>query len=193
MAKTKHAKAGAGSSVSPTRLLHRALQVALDYHAEAAGPGGLTQRQYTLLQAVGATPGQSQSDLVKNTGIDRSTLADLVARLRAKGFLERRRSASDGRANVVTLSTSGSEALAAGSAPSSEADARLMSLLSPKKGEALVRLLSALTTAADAPKSDLRAKRKAGKTGKRAVKAPKAKKKKRKSAKPTSVSAPKAA
>jgi len=34
-----------GLSQSATHLLHRVLQLALDYHAEASGPAGLTQRQ----------------------------------------------------------------------------------------------------------------------------------------------------
>jgi len=42
-----------GLSQSVTHLLHRVLQLALDYHAEASGPAGLTQRQYTVLAAAG--------------------------------------------------------------------------------------------------------------------------------------------
>ena len=70
----------------------------------ASGPSGLTQRQFTVLAAAGAADGVSQSDLVRATGIDRSTLADLVARMIAKGLLERERSATDARANTVRLS-----------------------------------------------------------------------------------------
>ncbi|HZZ87227.1 MAG TPA: helix-turn-helix domain-containing protein, partial [Caulobacteraceae bacterium] len=84
MAKKQKSPDG-GLSQSVTHLLHRVLQLALDYHAEASGAAGLTQRQYTVLAAAGAADGVSQSDLVRATGIDRSTLADLVARMITKG------------------------------------------------------------------------------------------------------------
>ena len=106
MAKKQKAADG-GLSQSVTHLLHRVLQLALDFHAEATGPKGLTQRQYTVLAAAGVSDGVSQSDLVRATGIDRSTLADLVARMIAKGLLERERSATDARANSVRLSAAG--------------------------------------------------------------------------------------
>ena len=53
MAKGKGKSKGepAPLAASATHLLHRALQLALDFHAEAAGPGGLTQRQYAVLSA----------------------------------------------------------------------------------------------------------------------------------------------
>ena len=47
----KQKNADGGLSQSVTHLLHRVLQIALDYHAEASGPMGLTQRQFTVLAA----------------------------------------------------------------------------------------------------------------------------------------------
>jgi DNA-binding MarR family transcriptional regulator len=139
-----------GLSQSVTHLLHRVLQLALDYHAEASGPTGLTQRQFTVLAAAGAADGVSQSDLVRATGIDRSTLADLVARMISKGLLERERSATDARANTVRLSEAGRSALAEGGKPATRSDARLLELLPPKKRESFVRTLTTLAAAADA-------------------------------------------
>ena len=62
---------------SPSHLLHRALQRALDIYAETAGPTAVTQRQFAVLAAVAAHEGLTQADLVRSTGIDRSTLAEL--------------------------------------------------------------------------------------------------------------------
>ena len=76
----KQGKIKGGLAESPSHLMHRALQLALDIYAEEAGPDGLTQRQFAVLEAVAARSGLTQTDLVKATGIDRSTLADLVAR-----------------------------------------------------------------------------------------------------------------
>ena len=39
---------------SPSHLLHRALQLALDIYAEETGPDAVTQRQYAVLGAVAA-------------------------------------------------------------------------------------------------------------------------------------------
>ena len=138
-----------GLSQSVTHLLHRVLQLALDYHAEASGPAGLTQRQYTVLAAAGAADGVSQSDLVRATGIDRSTLADLVARMISKGLLERERSATDARANTVRVSAAGKAALAEGGKPAARSDERLLELLPAKKRESFLKTLATLAATAD--------------------------------------------
>src|SRR5271165_1682879 len=81
MAKGKGKIVRDGLNGSVTHLLHRALQLALDYHADAAGSASLTQRQFTVLAAAAAADGLTQNDLVRAIGIDRSTLAYLVARM----------------------------------------------------------------------------------------------------------------
>jgi MarR family transcriptional regulator, temperature-dependent positive regulator of motility len=178
-----------GLSQSVTHLLHRVLQLALDYHAEASGPAGLTQRQYTVLAAAGAADGVSQSDLVRATGIDRSTLADLVARMIAKGLLERERSATDARANTVRVSEAGKLALAEGGKPAAHSDERLLELLPPKKRESFLKTLTTLASAADgAPAKAAEPKPEKVKTPKPA-KAASAKKKGKKSKKQPKVAA----
>jgi hypothetical protein len=77
---------------SPSHLLHRVLQLALDIYAEECGEAGVTQRQFAVLAAVAENEGVTQTGLVRATGIDRSTLADMVARMITKGHLERQRS-----------------------------------------------------------------------------------------------------
>jgi DNA-binding MarR family transcriptional regulator len=172
-----------GLSQSVTHLLHRVLQLALDYHAEASGPMGLTQRQYTVLAAAGAADGVSQSDLVRATGIDRSTLADLVARMMAKGLLERERSATDARANTVRVSQAGKLALTEGGKPAARSDARLLDLLPPKKRETFVKTLTTLAAAADATGAPEKA---AAPKAQKAAKTKPAKAKPAKAAKPAS-------
>src|SRR4029434_1329083 len=76
---------------SPIHLLHRAGQCAGDiFHAEMKD-GDLTPRQLAVLVTVAQNEGLSQTGLVDRTGIDRSTLADIVRRLQRKGLLQRRR------------------------------------------------------------------------------------------------------
>ena len=150
MAKGRAKVESAGLGASATHLLHRALQLALDLHADA-GPAEITQRQYTVLAAAAAVDGQTQNDLVRATGIDRSTLADLVARMLAKGLLERQRSATDARANTVRLSDAGRHVLDASAGPAAAADARLLSYLPAKKRDGFLKSLAALAAAADHP------------------------------------------
>jgi DNA-binding MarR family transcriptional regulator len=152
MSKGKARLEADGLAASPTHLLHRALQLALDLHAES-GRGEITQRQYTVLAAAAAAEGQTQNDLVRATGIDRSTLADLVARMLAKGLLERQRSATDARANTVRLSDAGRQALDASAGPAAQADERLLSYLPAKKREAFIKSLAVLASAADNPET----------------------------------------
>lgn len=175
---------------SPSHLLHRALQLALDIYADEQGEGGVTQRQYAVLAAVEAYEGLTQTDLVRTTGIDRSTLADMVARMIVKGLLERQRSTADARANAVSLTQAGRVALAEAKPKMAAADARLLRLLPSAKREALTAGLRELIRAGDEaaaepvplaakkPKADKAEKPKKAK----ADKADKAKKKKLKKA-----------
>ncbi len=132
MAKTKSgAKSGvAALEQSPSHLLHRALQRALDIYAEEFGEGGITQRQFAVLAAADEREGATQADLVRITGIDRSTLADMARRMIGRGLLERERSSLDARANAVRLTAVGREALVEARPKMAAADARLLKLIS---------------------------------------------------------------
>ena len=153
----KQAKIKGGLAESPSHLMHRALQLALDIYAEEAGPDGLTQRQFAVLEAVAARSGLTQTDLVKATGIDRSTLADLVARMTTKGLLERERSTLDARAKAVRLSPEGEAALLAARPRVEAADKRIMGLLPKSKRDSFLDLLCSLSDAADAAPEQARA------------------------------------
>ena len=76
-----------------------------------SGARELTKQQYTLLCALEHNDGASQTTLVEITGIDRSTLAEMVRRMLEKGLLSRERTEEDQRANAVAISPSGRKAL----------------------------------------------------------------------------------
>ena len=135
---------------SPSHLLHRALQVALDIYAEEIGPDAVTQRQYAVLSAVAAHEGLTQTDLVRTTGIDRSTLADLVARMIGKSLLARQRSAADARANTVRLTEQGRAALDLASPRVAAADERILKLLPSRKRDSFLDVLKEMSRAAEA-------------------------------------------
>lgn len=136
-------------AASPSHLIHRALQLALDIYAAETGTDGLTQRQFAVLEAVSQKSGLTQTELVRATGIDRSTLADLVVRMTRKGLLERERSVVDARAMAVRLSEAGAAALDAARPRVEAADKRIMALLPKGKREGFLALLSDLASAAD--------------------------------------------
>ncbi|MFT4074948.1 MAG: MarR family winged helix-turn-helix transcriptional regulator [Asticcacaulis sp.] len=136
-----------GLDESPSHLLHRVLQIALDIYNAEAGEDALSQRQYAVLKALEGTDGLSQTDLVKLTGIDRSTLADLVSRMLAKALVVRERSATDARANLVRIAEGGKTALTDMEPRVLAADEKILSLLSPPKRDSFVKLLRKLTSA----------------------------------------------
>ena len=136
-----------GLDESPSHLLHRVLQIALDIYNAEAGEGALSQRQYAILKALEGSEGLSQTDLVKVTGIDRSTLADLVSRMLAKELVARERSATDARANLVQIAEAGKAALTDMEPRVLAADEKILSLLSPPKRDSFVKLLRKLTHA----------------------------------------------
>ncbi|HUO22008.1 MAG TPA: MarR family winged helix-turn-helix transcriptional regulator [Caulobacteraceae bacterium] len=139
---------------SPSHLLHRALQLALDIYAEEAGSGAVTQRQFAVLAAVQSREGCTQSDLVKATGIDRSTLAELVARLIGKGLLARERSTLDARANTVTLTEAGRAAVAEAEPRVALADERILALVPSAKRESFLKTLADMAKAAGKPHAE---------------------------------------
>ncbi len=152
MAKDKSGVKGANAlNKSPSHLLHRALQLALDLYAEEFGLNGLTQRQFAVLAAVSAKEGLTQTELVTITGIDRSTLADMATRMITKGLLERQKSSVDGRANAVSLTDAGRAALEDARPRMAATDARLLKLIPSSKRETFMGLLSDLVASGAAP------------------------------------------
>ncbi len=176
-------------SGSASHLLHRVLQIALDVYAEETGKGGLTQRQYAVLAAAADIDGASQTDLVNMTGIDRSTLADMVARMTDKGLLERERSSKDARAKTVRPTEEGRLALEITGPRVEIADLRILAGLPQAKRRAFLEALRILAGDAGAAsgKGAKKAEREAKAKDKpkaKAAKSDRKKKKKKAKAKP---------
>jgi DNA-binding MarR family transcriptional regulator len=94
-----------------------------------------------VLQAVDENEGLSQVDIMEATGIDRSSVADLVRRLIKQGLLRRRRQKRDTRLYAVRLTPEGKKALSFG-APAAEAAEK--DLLAPVRKELHQHVLDAL-------------------------------------------------
>ena len=111
---------------SPFHMLKRAAQYAAQLYMDGVGKSGLTQRQFTVLLAVDTNDGISQTAVVKLTGIDRSTLADLVARLMAQGYIQRRRTKDDARTNSIRITPAGKKMLKSAQPGADDVDKQLM-------------------------------------------------------------------
>lgn len=136
---------------SVSHLLHRAQQFAADRFSAELGRTDLTLRQFALLAAVGEQAGQTQTDLVRTTGIDRSTLADMIGRMEDRGLVVRDKAEADKRAKSVTLTAQGRSMLNAATPSAAAADRALMGAMPVSKQAGLVAglLLIAEAAAAD--------------------------------------------
>ena len=135
---------------SPVHLLRRCNQYCADlFDAETAGTD-LTARQLTVLIAVEAHDGASQTELVVQTGIDRSTLADIVARMLHRELLVRKRTETDARANAIRLAPKGARALKSAMASLRKTEQALLRPVPPAKRAEFLRHLAAIAAMVDA-------------------------------------------
>ncbi|MBI1385315.1 MAG: MarR family transcriptional regulator [Rhizobiales bacterium] len=140
---------GSSLSRSPVHLLHRASQRAADHFTGIMGQTELTPRQYAVLLTVAEHEGLSQTALVSITGIDRSTLADIVRRMLRKGILQRQRTRHDARTYEIRLTDRGAELLAAAQPVAREVDRQLLSELSVSERETLIEILTRIVVSQD--------------------------------------------
>ena len=136
-------------SESPAHLLRRAQQFASETFSDLGMSDGVTLRQSVVLAAVAEQEGLSQSDLVVATGIDRSTLADMIARMEARGLVTRSAAEDDARAKSVSLTNLGRDALEASLPAMKSVDAALMDILPKNRRKSFLDILRKLSDAAD--------------------------------------------
>lgn len=148
-------------SQSPSHLLRRCVQYANDLFSQEPGASDLTKQQFTVLVAVEQNEGVSQTDLVTVTGIDRSTLAEMIRRMIEKNLLVRERTETDQRANAVRLGPAGRKALRSARSASEKVERMLMSPLPSADRARFAKMLSAIVAAAesgDAPPAQERSR-----------------------------------
>lgn len=154
MAKTDRAADGAAALEAyrlveaPGHLMRRAQQRAVELFQRAVGRKGPTPRQFAVMLTIAQQPGLKQTELVALTGIDRSTLAELIERLARQGWVNRRRTRTDQRANAVELTEAGVKVAAAALPAVRRAQAQI---LAPLPAERRPAFLAALALLADLP------------------------------------------
>lgn len=134
-------------------LLHRATQV-LDHllsQCAAMRDASLTARQYAVLCAIARHEGGSQTILTGATSIDRSTLSDIIRRLKKRGWIVRQKSRSDSRAYKVFLTAEGLKVLSMAHDVVATTEKHFISMLRPQLRQPFMASLTALAQAKPHP------------------------------------------
>src|SRR5256886_4109032 len=145
----RKANGGFELSQAPSHLLRRCVQYANDLFSRESSATDLTKQQFTVLAAVEQNEGISQTDLVALTGIDRSTLAEMIRRMIDKGLLDRERTETDQRANAVRIAPSGKKALRGARTASDRVERTLLASLNATDRARFLKMLSAVVSQAE--------------------------------------------
>jgi len=137
------------AGTSSLHLLHRAGQCADELFAAQVGDSDITPRQFAVLMAVADSEEPSQTALVQKTGIDRSTLADIVRRLVERGLLQRKRTRRDARMYAVRLTDRGESTLKKAQPAARNTDERLLSAIPQREREVFLGALTKIVKMID--------------------------------------------
>lgn len=160
---------------SASHLLHRAEQMAAERFTQLVGDA-ITLRQFAVLSAIAEAKETNLTELVRATGIDRSTMAEMLKRMQERGWITRTASKDDGRVQSIHLAGTGSMILAGSMQHARAADAAVLDTLGKAKGRSFLNLLIAFAERAD--KQAARVQRGERKQAKRDAKAKTREKKK---------------
>lgn len=134
----------------PGFLIRRLHQIHLAMFAEECATLGITPVQFSILSVAEAQPGLEQARLGHEVGVDRTTLANVVARLEGRGLLTRAQGQSDRRLKHVALTPAGRDLLRQMEEPARRAHARTIEALPEAEREAFLRTLATLVDAGNA-------------------------------------------
>jgi len=134
---------------SPAHLVRRCHQFYGDLYARESGSQDLTKQQYLVLLALEQHDGISQTALVETTGIDRSTLAEMMRRMLERGLVSRERVKEDQRANAVAITQAGRKALRSARLAASRAEKLLLDPLPQSERGRFVKSLAVIAAAAE--------------------------------------------
>ncbi|WJD99700.1 MarR family winged helix-turn-helix transcriptional regulator [Streptomyces antimycoticus] len=109
----------------------------------------ITSPQFAVVNALMGKPEIDQRTLSEHVHLDRSTIADLVARLARRGLLERVRDPNDGRRNVLRLTDEGARVHRKLVTRTARMNRVFLSPLDETERETLLRLIARVTDAAE--------------------------------------------
>ena len=128
-------------AVRPGFLIRRLHQIHLALFMAECAEFDVTSVQYSILTAVQAHPGLDQVRLGETVGMDRATLANVLARLEARELVRRRASPTDKRLRLVMPTAKAAKLLTAMEPGARRAHERTIEGLRPgERGEFIATL-----------------------------------------------------
>jgi MarR family transcriptional regulator, lower aerobic nicotinate degradation pathway regulator len=131
----------------PGFLIRRLHQIHLSLFAEECAPFNVTPVQYSILTAVADQPGLEQAALAQEVGVDRATLANVVARLADRGLVRRQQGKQDRRLKHVYPTPACKRLLEQMEGPARRAHERTIETLKPRERDGFMKALSHLVSA----------------------------------------------
>lgn len=114
----------------------------LEHETSALEPLGIDVKQHAVLTALANEGPMTQQELGQRLGIDRTTVVAVVDGLDRAELLERRRSSTDRRAYLLTLTPTGRRTQQDGQRRVADAERALLGALDETEHRALTGLLS---------------------------------------------------
>lgn len=128
----------------PGYLFRRMQQIAVAIFVEECKAFDLTPVQYAALVAIHTHPGIDATRLSAVIAFDRSTLGNVIERLEARHYVERKPAAEDKRVKLLYLTRSGATLLRNIVPSAARAQARMLQPLKPADRKVLMGLLARL-------------------------------------------------
>lgn len=110
-------------------------------HEELLAPFGISAGQLAVLLLIDAREPESQQQVARRLGVDRTTMVSLIDALEAKDLVARRPDAADRRRNVIQLTATGAKTLRRATRASDKAEQRLLAGLDAADAAQLRSLL----------------------------------------------------
>ena len=128
----------------PGYLFRRMQQIAVAIFVEECRAWDLTPVQYAALVAIRTHPGIDATRLSAVIAFDRSTLGNVIERLEARFYIERKPGREDKRVKLLHLTKAGSALLREIMPPVDRAQARMLQPLKPADRKTLLALMTQL-------------------------------------------------
>jgi DNA-binding MarR family transcriptional regulator len=129
---------------APGHLIRRAHQLAVSIFTENTATFDITPVQFAMLNALVDEPGEDQITLAGKVAFDAATSGAVIARLEAKGLLQRDADPKDKRRKLLTATAEGEKVVVAMKAAVADVQHQIMQPLSAKEAEQLTSLLGKL-------------------------------------------------
>ncbi|MGE4482571.1 MarR family winged helix-turn-helix transcriptional regulator [Acidocella sp.] len=128
----------------PGFLVRRLHQIHQALFAEECAAFDITPVQFSIMSVAAIYPGLDQTTLAHEVGVDRTTLANVVARLEKRKLLRRTRSKENHRLKCVHLTVVGQHTVAQMDNAVTRAHQRTIAALAPAERHAFMAALKCL-------------------------------------------------